>query len=138
MIQDYWLPTIRAAIELERGNAEKAIDLLQPAATFELGQPHEFQLGTMYPVYVRGQAYLRKGLGQEAAFEFQKMLDHRGLLLNFPLMALARLEMGRARALGGDKVSAKSAYEEFLALWKDGDPGIPVLETAKSEYSRLR
>jgi hypothetical protein len=137
MIQDYWLPTIRAAIQLDRGNAQKALDLLQPTSSFELGQPNQFQLGTMYPVYVRGLAYLLKGQGQQAAYEFQKMVDHRGLLLNFPLGALARLQIGRARALIGDKGSAKAAYDEFLALWKNADSDIPVLEAAKKEYAKF-
>ena len=137
MIQDYWLPTIRAVSALDRGDAQKAIDLLQPAATFELGQPHEFQVGTMYPVYVRGLAYLSMGQGQQAAYEFQKILEHRGLLLNCPLEALAELQMGRARALSGDKASAKSTYQEFLNAWKDGDSGIPLLVAAKAEYARL-
>jgi eukaryotic-like serine/threonine-protein kinase len=138
MIQDYWLPTIRSAIQLGRNNPQKALDLLQPAATFELGEPQQFQFATMYPIYVRGEAYLLKGLGQEASVEFQKILDHRGLVMNFPLGALARLQMARAKALTGDKASAKDAFSQFSALWKDADPGIPVFDRAKNEYAKLR
>ncbi len=138
MIQDYWLPSIRAAIELDRNNPQKALDLLQPAATFELGEPQQFQFGTMYPIYIRGEAYLLKGLGQEASVEFQKILDHRGLVMNFPLGCLARFQMGRAKDVGGDKASARVALSDFLALWKDADPGIPVLDRAKSESAKLR
>jgi len=138
MIQDYWLPSIRAAIELDRSNPQKALDLLQPAATFELGEPQQFQFGTMYPIYLRGEAYLLKGLGQEASVEFQKILDHRGLVMNFPLGTLARFQMGRAKGLSGDRASAKLAFSDFLALWKDADAGVPVLERAKAEYDKLR
>jgi serine/threonine protein kinase/tetratricopeptide (TPR) repeat protein len=138
MIQDYWLPTIRAAIELDRNNPQKAIDLLQPAASYELGEPQQFQFGTMYPIYLRGQAYLQKGLAQEASVEFQKILEHRGLIMNFPLGALARLQVARARAMSGDKSLAKEAFSDFFALWKDADPGVPVLQQAKTEYAKLR
>jgi hypothetical protein len=91
----------------------------------------------MYPVYVRGQAFLKQGLGQQAAVEFQKIIDHPGLVVNFPLGSLARLEIGRARAVGGDKAAAKQAYEQFFAVWKDADPTSPVLRDAKSEYAKL-
>jgi eukaryotic-like serine/threonine-protein kinase len=138
MIQDYWLPSVRAAIELDRNNPQKALDLLQPAAIFELGEPQQFQFGTMYPIYLRGQAYLLKGLGQEASVEFQKILDHRGLVMNFPLGALARFQMGRAKAMSGDKTSAKDAFRAFFALWNNADESIPILEQAKSEYAKLR
>ena len=138
MIQGYWLPTIRAAIELDRGNAQKAIDLLQPAANFELGQPSQSQSGDMYPVYVRGLAYLRKGGGQEAAIEFQKLLDHRGLFINFPLGALAHLQLARAWTLAGDKGAAQKAYNDFFTICKDADPDIPVLKEAKSASAKLR
>ena len=137
MLQGYWLPTIHAAIALSKGDGKKAVELLQPAAAYELGQPPQFQLSTMYPVYVRGQAFLKQGLGQQAAVEFQKIIDHPGLVINFPLGSLARLEIGRARAVGGDKAAAKQAYEQFFAVWKDADPTSPVLRDAKSEYAKL-
>ncbi len=138
MIQGYWLPTIRAAIELDHGNGQKAIDLLQTTTNYELGQPSQFQCGTMYPVYIRGLAYLSRGQGQEAAVEFQKFLDHRGLLLNFPSGALAHLQIARARAVGDDKGAARKAYDDFLSLWKDADSDIPLLKEARTASAKLR
>ena len=92
----------------------------------------------MYPVYLRGQAFLLARRGKEAVAEFQKMIDHRGVVLNFPLAALARLGLGRAYALEGDKVKARTAYGEFLNLWKGADPDIPILMKAKAEYAKLQ
>ncbi len=137
MIQGYWLPTIRASIALAGGDGKKAVELLRAASPYELGQPPQFQFSTMYPIYVRGQAFLKQGLGQQAAVEFQKILDHPGLVVNFPLGTLARLELGRARALGGDKGAAKVAYEEFFSQWKDGDASTAILKEAKSESGKL-
>ena len=137
IIQDYWLPTIRAAIELDRHDPGKAIDLLQPAANYELGQPSQFQCGTLYPAYVRGLAYLDKGLSQEAGIEFQKLLDHRGIVLSFPLGALARLELAKARAGGGDKEAAGRSYGDLLAIWKNADPDLLPLREAKAAYAKL-
>ena len=137
MIQGYWLPTIRASIALAGGDGKKAVELLRAASPYELGQPPQFQFSTMYPIYVRGQAFLKQGLGQQAAVEFQKILDHPGLVVNFPLGTLARLELGRARALGGDKGAAKVAYEEFFSEWKDGDANTAILKEAKSESGKL-
>ena len=137
MIQSYWLPTIRGAVELSRGHGQKAIDLLQPTVNYELGQPSQFQCGTMFPAYVRGLAYLSDGRGQEAAVEFQKLLDHRGLLINFPLGALARLQHARAWATVGDKGAARKNYDDFFALWKGADADLPILKEAKTTYARL-
>jgi tetratricopeptide (TPR) repeat protein/predicted Ser/Thr protein kinase len=143
IVQGYWLPAIRAATELNsqnKANAAKAkiIELLQPAATYELGQSQPFVVGMMYPVYLRGQAYLLAGKSKEAAAEFQKIVDHRGIVLNFPLGALARLGLARAYALQGESAKARAAYEEFLTLWKDADPDIPLLQQAKAEYAKLK
>jgi serine/threonine protein kinase/tetratricopeptide (TPR) repeat protein len=138
VIQGYWLPTIRAAIELDRGNAEKAIDLLQPASNYELGQPSQAPWGIMSPVYLRGLAYLRKGRGQEAAIEFRKYLDHRGLFVNFPLGALAHLQLARAWASVGDQGAARNAYEAFFSTWKQADADIPILREARSAYAKLQ
>ena len=138
MIQGYWLPTIRGAIAIDRGNPQKALDLLQSATNYELGQPGLFECGTMYPVYVRGLAYLKEGHGQEAAVEFQKFNDHRGLLLNFPLGALAQLQLARAWTLTGDKGAAQKAYDDFFALWKNADADIPILKEAKAAAAKLR
>jgi eukaryotic-like serine/threonine-protein kinase len=133
----YWLPTIRAAIELNHNNVPKAIDLLQGAARYELGSPPPLG-GTLYPIYLRGEAYLAAHQGQQAAAEFQKMIDHRNIVANFVLGALAHLQLGRAKAMSGDKEGARKAYEDFFALWKDADPDIPILKEAKAEYAKLQ
>ena len=138
ILKHYWLPTIQADVELAHGNAELAIDVLRAAKAYELGDPPQFQPGTLYPVYVRGQAYLRAKNGAAAAAEFQKIIDHRGIVLNFPLGALAHLGLGRAHALSGDTANARSAYQDFFALWKDADPDIPILREAKAEYAKLQ
>jgi ATP/maltotriose-dependent transcriptional regulator MalT len=138
LIQEYWLPTIRSEIELNNGNARKALELLQGASVYELGAPPPLQLGTLYPVYVRGRAYLKAGQGRQAQAEFQKMIDHRGLTINSPLGALAHLQLARAYAISGDTSKAKTAYQDFFALWKDADPDIPILKEAKAEYAKLQ
>ena len=92
----------------------------------------------MFPIFVRGEAYLAARRGSEAAVEFQKILDHRGLVLNQPIGALAHLGLGRAYVLQGDTVKAKAAYQDFLTLWKDADPDIPILKQAKDENARLQ
>jgi eukaryotic-like serine/threonine-protein kinase len=135
LVQGYWLPSVRAAIELERKNPNKAVELLQSAAPYELGQPTGWE-GFLCPVYVRGQAQLMLHNGSAAAVEFQKFLDHRGVVVNFPLAALARLGLARAYALQGDSTKARAAYLDFLNLWKDADTGIPILNQAKAEYAK--
>jgi len=92
----------------------------------------------MYPVYVRGQAYLLAHQGKEAAAEFQKIIDHRGIVLNEPIGALAHLQLGRAYAMQGDTAKSRAAYQDFLTLWKDADPDIPILKQAKAEYAKLQ
>jgi eukaryotic-like serine/threonine-protein kinase len=136
MMQGYWLPTLRAAIELNRNNAKHAIELLQPAGIYELGEPPQFQCGTMYPVYIRGLAYLKLGQGQQAAIEFQKFHDHASLAMNFPLGALAEYQRGRAKAMSGDKASAYQYLQAFLELWKDADADVPILKEAKAEAAK--
>ncbi|HYA63254.1 MAG TPA: protein kinase [Candidatus Sulfotelmatobacter sp.] len=138
LIQNYWLPTIRAAIELQRHDSAKAIAILHASVPYELADPPPFSAGTMYPVYLRGEAYLGAGNGALAASEFQKILDHPGVIVNFPLRALSHLGLGRARALSGDSAGARTAYQDFFALWKDADPDIPILIAARSEYKKLR
>jgi hypothetical protein len=137
MLKVYWLPAIKAAIELNANNSAQAVVFLEAAAPYELGDPPQLQLGTMYPVYIRGQSQLAAHNGPAAATEFQKFLDHRGVTLNFPLGALAHLGLGRAYALSGDIAKAKTAYSDFFALWKDADPGIPILVAAKAEFAKL-
>jgi predicted Zn-dependent protease len=138
LIQSYWLPAIRSAMELNAKNAANAIKLLRLAAPYELGECEPFVSGMMYPVYLRGQAYLLAHQGNEAAAEFQRIIDHRGVVLNFPLGALAHVGLGRAYALQGDTAKARTAYQDFFALWKDADPDIPILKQAKAEYAKLQ
>ena len=139
MIQAYWLPTIRAAIAIDRGDAQKAIELLNTASEYELGEPVQWPShGTLYPVYVRGDAYLRAGDGVLAVTEFQKIIDHRGIVANLPLGALAHLQLGRAYKLAGDAGKAREAYAAFLVLWLEADSDIPILKQAKAEYAKLK
>ena len=138
ILQDYWLPTIRAEIALGRNHAAQALGLLQAAVPYELGLPPQFQVGTLYPVYVRGQACLRARQGSKSIAEFQKILDNQGILLNSPLGALARLQLGRSYLAIGNKEKARNLYQDFLTLWKDADPDIPILKQAKAEYARLQ
>jgi eukaryotic-like serine/threonine-protein kinase len=133
----YWLPTLKAAIELNAGNSAQALVFLEAAAPNELGGPPPFQVGTLYPAYLRGQAYLLAHNGNAAAAEFQKLMDHRGIIVNFPLGALAHLGLGRAYAVSGETAKARSSYQAFFALWKDADPDIPILKDAKAEYAKL-
>ncbi len=137
ILKVYWLPTIKAAIELNTNNSSQAVVDLEATAPYELGEPPQLQLGTMYPVYIRGEAELMAHNGTGADTEFQKFLDHRGITLNFPLGALAHLQIARAYALTGDSAKANSAYNDFFALWKDPDPDIPILIAAKSEAAKL-
>jgi tetratricopeptide (TPR) repeat protein len=137
-IQNYWLPSIRAANQVRAKNATKSIEVLQATAAYELAQPEPLQLGTMYPVFLRGEAFLLAKEGQQAASEFQKIIDHRGIVLNFPVSVLARLGLGRAYAVQGDTARARAAYDDFFTLWKDADPDIPILKEAKAEYVKLQ
>jgi serine/threonine protein kinase len=134
----YWLPTLHAAIELNSGSSTQALVALEAAAPYELGEPPPFQVGTLYPAYLRGQAYLLAHNGATAVAEFQKLVDHRGIVLNFVTEALAHLQLGRAYALSGDAAKARTAYKDFLTLWKDADPDIPILKQAKAEYAKLQ
>jgi tetratricopeptide (TPR) repeat protein/predicted Ser/Thr protein kinase len=134
----YWLPTLKAAIELNGGNSAQALVFLEAAAPYELGEPPPVGEGTLYPAYLRGQAYLAAHNGGGAATEFQKLLDHRGIVINFPLGALAHLGLARANSLSGDIAKSKTAYQDFFTLWKDADPDIPILKEAKAEYEKLK
>ena len=136
VVRSVWLPTIRAQIETGRKNGSRSIELLQAAAPYELGMLSGSATNScLYPVYVRAEAYLSAQQGSAAA-EFQKILDHRGLLWNCATGALAHLGLARAYALQGD--TAKAAYQDFLTLWKDADPDIPILIAAKAEYAKLQ
>jgi tetratricopeptide (TPR) repeat protein len=134
----YRLPSIKAALELNKAHSSQALVLLEVASPYELGEPSPSPLGTLYPAYLRGQTYLLAHNGAAAAAEFQKLLDRPGIALNFPLGVLAHLQIGRAYAIAGDTGKAKSAYQEFLTLWKDADLDIPILKQAKAEYAKLQ
>ncbi|MFY9530274.1 MAG: protein kinase, partial [Candidatus Acidiferrales bacterium] len=139
VVQFNYLPTLHAQLALRRNDASNAIEALQASAPYELGDPTEaFNFVSLYPVYVRGEAYLAAHRGSEAAAEFQKILDHRGVVFNEPIGALAHLELGRSYTLQGDTGKARAAYQDFLTLWKDADPNIPILVVAKSEYAKLK
>ncbi len=139
LAQSYWLPAIHAQIALISKDATSAIEQLRAAGPVELGLPSGNATNScLYPVYVRGQAFLVAGKGSEAAAEFQKILDHRGLVWNCATGSLARLQLARAHAMSGDTAKAKAAYQDFLTLWKDADPDIPILKEAKAEHAKLQ
>ena len=133
----YWLPTIKASLELHRGKPSQAIADLQPATPYELGQAG-LGFNSIYPAYVRGQAYLKARNSVAALAEFQKMLDHRSIVQNSVIGSLAFLQIARAYAVAGNTARAKAAYEDFFALWKDADPEIPILKESKTEYAKLQ
>ncbi len=132
---------LRARLALSHHEPAEALEELQIAAPYEQGFPPSAEVGlfgALYPVYLRGEAYLAAHEGPRAAAEFQKILDHRGIVVADPIGALARLQMGRAFALAGDTGKAVTAYQDFLSLWKNADTDIPILVQAKAEYARLR
>jgi predicted Zn-dependent protease len=136
-----YLPVIRAEIALNRKEPTKALEMLQAAAPNELGAPRSSihaLFGALYPVYVRGEAYLAQGRGTEAVLEFQKIIDHRGIVVNDPIGALARLQLARAYASSRNWPNSDSSYKDFLALWNDADPDIPLLKQARVELAELR
>jgi hypothetical protein len=122
-----YLPSINAKLALSRKDAAKALEILQHAAPYALDA-----------IYVRGEAYLVAHQGGQAAAQFQKILDHRGIVGNSPVGALTRLQLARSYALEGEIAKAKAAYQDFLTLWKDADPDIPIYKQAKAEYARLQ
>jgi DNA-binding winged helix-turn-helix (wHTH) protein/tetratricopeptide (TPR) repeat protein len=133
LVQRYRLPSIGAAVALQRKDPNRALELLQLTSPIELGDK-----GYLLPVYLRGEASLMLHDGPAAAAEFQKFIDRRGVVGNFPWAALARLELGRAYVLSGDKTKATAAYHDFLTLWKDADPDVPILKQAKAEFAKLQ
>jgi DNA-binding winged helix-turn-helix (wHTH) protein/tetratricopeptide (TPR) repeat protein len=137
LVQRYWLPTIRAALALERQDPSRAIEQLKAASAVELSEPASLAI-YLCPAYLRGEAYLMLHDGNGAAAEFQKFIDHRGIVVNFPWGTLARLGLARAYAMQGDKAKARAAYQDFLTLWKDADPDVPILKEAKAEYEKLK
>ncbi len=136
LVQSVVLPTVRAQIELSQKKPQRSIELLRAAAPYELTDA--WLGGCIYPAYVRGEAYLSANQGAAAAAEFQKILDHRGLVVSCETGALAHVGIARAYTLQGDATKAKAAYKDFLALWKNADPDIPILKQAKSEYAKLQ
>lgn len=140
-VRSSYVPVLRALLALDRGDASTALEALQVAVPNELGVPRSSVsalFGALYPVYVRGEVYLAAHRGTEAAAEFRKIRDHRGIVVSDPIGALARLHLGRAYALTGDASEAKAAYQDFLVHWNDADPDIPVLRQAKAEYAKLK
>jgi eukaryotic-like serine/threonine-protein kinase len=138
-MQLLWLPAIQAQLTLDRKNPPLALNTLQAASAIELGQtPFTINISCLYYIYIRGNAYLAAGQGSPAAAEFQKILDHNGIVWNCWTGALAHLGVARAYAMQGDTAEAKAAYQDFLTLWKDADPDIPILIAAKSEYAKLK
>lgn len=136
-----YLPALQAMLALNQGKSTQALELLQAAAPYELGSHRSSFVGlfgNLYPSYVRGEAYLAARRGVEAAVEFRKILEHRGIVVSDPIGALAFLQLARAYVMSGDLTHAKSAYEDFLKLWKDADPNIPILKQAKAEYARVQ
>jgi hypothetical protein len=148
-MQSLWLPAIRAQLALDRKSPAQAISDLQGAAPIELGTiPFLNNVSCLYPTYIRGEAYLAAGQGKEGAAEFQKIIDHNGIVWNCWTGALAHLGVARGNALqsrnspGADadstRIRALAAYKDFLTLWKDADPDIPILKQAKAEYAKLQ
>ena len=133
VVQFIYLPILHAQLALSRKDSAKATEALQSAAPYELGSA-----GGLYPVYIRGQAYLNARQGRHAAAEFQKVLEHRGIVVNEPIGALANLGLARAYGLQGDTSKARAAYQDFFTLWKNADPDIPILKEAKTEYAKLQ
>ncbi|MGA9805565.1 MAG: protein kinase [Terriglobales bacterium] len=137
LVQRYWLPSIRAAVALAHKDPNRAVELLNPASTVELSQPTNLTV-ILCPVFLRGEAYLMLHDTNRAEEEFQKFTDHYGLVLNFPWGPLARIGLARSYAIQGSTVKARAAYQDFLTLWKDADPDIPILKEAKAEYAKLQ
>lgn len=132
----YWLPVIRAALDLNRHNPTKAVEILQTSAPYELGSPSPYP-ESLYPIYLRAEAYLQLGQDGQAAADFQKILDHRDIVQNLPFSALAHAGLARAYAVRGERAKARTAYEQFLTLWKDADADIPIYRRAKAKYAKL-
>ncbi len=137
VVQLNYLPAIRGKIALSSGNPNRALELLETAQPYELGYPGQTILINLYPIYVRGEAYLAARNGPAAVAEFQKILNHPGIALNQAIAALALLQLGRAQVLAGNQDKARAAYQDFFALWRDADPDIPIFHQAKAEWTKL-
>jgi tetratricopeptide (TPR) repeat protein len=140
-VQFEYLPTLHALSALAHQAPADAVERLQRAVPYDFAMPGTAffgKFGGLYPAYIRGEAYLAAGRGREAAAEFQKVLDHRGIVLADPIGVLAHVQLGRAYHLVGDEVKAKASYQDFLTLWRDADPDIPIFQQAKAEYAKLQ
>jgi tetratricopeptide (TPR) repeat protein len=135
-VQFSYLPTIRAAVFLREGNVTRALAALAAATPHELASNETLNF-VLYPVYLRGEAYLAMKQGKAAAAEFQNIVDHPGIVRSEPIGAMAQLQLGRAHAIAGETDKARSSYQNFLTLWKDADPDIPILKQSKAEYAKL-
>jgi tetratricopeptide (TPR) repeat protein len=136
VVQNYDLPTIRAAIKLHEKDPAGAIEILHATVKYDLAYPTGFN--SLYPAYIRGLAYLQMGEGRLASAEFQKLLDHRGIVGKEVTGALSHLQLARAQRMMGDQAAARKSYEDFLTLWKNADSDIPIYQQAKTEYAMLR
>jgi DNA-binding winged helix-turn-helix (wHTH) protein len=136
VVQKYLVPTVQAAVKLQKHDPNAAIDLLRGTIQYDLAYTMSFDY--LYPAYIRGLAYLELGDGRSAAGEFQKLIDNPGLCLGYITGPLARLQLGRAERLMGDNASARESYEEFLNIWKDAEPDLPIYRQAKAEYAQLQ
>jgi serine/threonine protein kinase/tetratricopeptide (TPR) repeat protein len=134
----YWFPVLEASMAIAQHAPDRAVIDLEPSLPYEFGNPPPEGNGTLHPAYIRGLAYLGEKNGAAAAAEFQKLLDHPGIVQNFLFGSLAHLQLGRAYAISGDTTKAKAAYQDFLTLWKEADPDIPILREAKSQYAKLQ
>jgi tetratricopeptide (TPR) repeat protein len=136
LVQTHYVPSVNAQLALNRRDAPKALESLQAAAPYELGDPDGSN--ALLPIFLRGRAYLMARQGRQAEEQFQKILDHRAIVLSSPIGALARLQIARAFAMQGETAKARVAYQDFLNLWKTADSDIPVLKQAKAEYAKLQ
>jgi len=142
-VQFSYLPALLALEALNQDDPVKALELTQASEPYDLAVPGTAYFtgasffGALYPVYVRGLAYSRMGRHREAAAEFQKILDHPGIMLNDPMSPIARLQLARALAASGDRAKSAAVYKDLLALWKDADPDAPVVQEARAESARL-
>jgi tetratricopeptide (TPR) repeat protein len=136
-VNSYWLPMARASMELNKRNPDKAVELLRAIQGYDQGSPTPY-IAPLIAFYLRGYAYLAAGKNKESAAEFQGILDRPGIVQNSPNGSLAHLGLGRALAAAGEKEKARTAYQDFLGLWKDADLDIPILKQAKSEYAKLQ
>jgi hypothetical protein len=129
---------IEASMAIAQHTPDRAVIALEPSLPYELGNPPPESAGTLHPAYIRGLSYLAQKNGAAAAAEFQKLIDHPGIVQNFLLGSLAHLQLGRAYAISADPTKAKAAYQSFFALWKDADTDVPILNEAKAEYAKLQ